>query len=438
MYVSESGAMHYAQEAAVDGRDLSMILNNDMISWNDSSWAIRLINDANSQITTDLVTQVINSYTTLDWYFEWSGTYADLTFFLEEGYEGIYFMESVQNGFTPYYHTVYDLVDNIDTAFLAEITRLDLGCFLLSDLLKYDAVLKDVSHVPESNCSGLLAPVVNIYNNGSDTLTSIDIACRVNEESPVVMQWTGALAFGDTIEVALEAFSFGMLSENELEITLENINGQEDELVINNSLGASFDMAVATPEEIRLKIRLDNFPEETSWDFKNINGEIIYSGGPYTTPNALVDETLVFEDPGCYTFSVYDAGVDGIQSGFVLLYFGSNDVLLQVLEFESMVQSQFDVGGTMMAGEVQPAQGISFYPNPVYDAGYIAFTLDKSTAVGVDVFNLINQKVMEVTSNDYLPGSHRISIPCEKLSPGLYIISVSIGSQDMAFKMIRD
>lgn len=438
MLMSESGAMHYAQEAAAAGRDLSMVLNNDMISWNDSTWSIRLINDVNSQITNDLVIHVINAYTTLDWTFDSMLTYADLSYFLNEGYEGIYFMESVQNGFTPFYHTVYDLVENIDTAYLAEITRLNLGCFLLSDLLKNEAVLLDISRVPEDNCTGLLSPLVSIYNNGSDALTSIDIACTVNEESPVIVSWTGSLAFGETVQVETEAFPFILLNENELEIILENINGKEDELVMNNSKAVSFGMAQATTEEIRLKIRLDDFPEETSWDIHNSNDEIVYSGGPYTTPNMLVDEILIFDDPGCYTFTVYDAGGDGIQSGFILLYSGTNDIILSVLEFESIAQTQFDVGGTLVTEEIPQLPEIRFYPNPLADEGYIAFNPEVPAMLELVVCNLLGQRVIELPGTTCSPGSYLIRFPVSTLSPGIYLLEVRTGKQVQTFKMIKE
>lgn len=436
--VSDCGSSHYAEEAAAEGRDLSMVINNDMISWNDSSWTISIINDTNSQLITDLAIHVVETYTTLNWTYASLWTFADLLYFLNEGYEGVYYMENIVNGYTPNYHTVYDLAANIDTAYLAEITRVDLGCFLLSDLLENDAVLVDISRVPEKNCTGLLSPVVTVYNNGFDTLTSIDIVCRVNEEDPVLMPWTGNLAFRETAQVDLTAFPFTLLPENEMEITLENINGKEDEIPINNARDISFGIAVATPAEIKLKIRLDDFPQETSWDIKNSNDEVIFSGGPYTTPNTMVDETLIFDDPGCYTFTAYDEGGDGLQSGFILLYYGNNSIILSVLEFGSVVQTQFDVGGTLITEEINQPGNFKFYPNPLHDVGFIELSLDKNTFVEAIVFNLLGQKVMEITSKTYSRGSHLISFTAEELAPGLYSISVRTGNQVIAQKMVRE
>jgi hypothetical protein len=438
MLVSDCGSKHYAEDAATEGRDLSMVINNDMISWNDSLWTISLINDTTSQLITDLAIHVVETYTTLNWTYASLWTYADLSFFLDEGYKGIYYMENILNGYTPNYHTLYDLAVNIDTAYLTEITRLDLGCFLLSDLLENDAVLEDISRVPEENCTGLLSPMVTIANNGSDTLTSMDIVYRVNEESPVVVPWSGNLPFRENLQVELTGIPVVLLPQNELEITLENVNGKEDEMFMNNSRDISFDIADNTPDEIKLKIRLDDFPGETSWDIKSSNEEIIFSGGPYTTPNALVDETMVFDNAGCYTFTAYDAGGDGIQSGFILLYYGSNNAIISVLEFKSLVQTQFDVGSTLQTEEITQPGEIRFYPNPLHEAGYIAFTLDKSDPVGVVVFNLLRQKVMELTGKTYSTGSHIISFPAENLAPGLYIISARAGNQVVTSKMLKE
>lgn len=438
MMMCESGAMHYAQEAAAEGRDLSIVLNNDMISWNDGTWSVRFINDTNSTVATDLAAHVIDTYTTLDRTYSTLGTFADLTFFLDEGYEGAYFMESVLNGFTPYYHTLDDVVENIDPEYLTEFARLNLGCFLLSDLLKNEAVLSDISGVPESNCTGLLSPVISIFNNGSDTLTSIDIVCRVNNESPLVVPWTGNLPFRETVQVELAAFPFGLLPENKLEITLENINGKEDEIVANNTREIQFGMADATPEEIKLKIRLDGFPQETTWEIKDDNDDVVYSGGPYTTPNTLVSETMVFTDPGCYAFNAYDAGGDGIQSGFILLYYGTNSTIMSVFEFESFVQTQFDVGGTLQTEEFSRAGEITFYPNPVHEEGYIEFTLDRNASVEVTVFNLLGQRVIEMPEQNSLPGVRTITIPAGQLAPGLFTVMVRIGEKVVTGKMIKE
>jgi hypothetical protein len=151
----------------------------------------------------------------------------------------------------------------------------------------------------------------------------------------------------------------------------------------------------------------------------------------------MVEETFVFDDPGCYTFTVYDTGGDGLQSGFILLYYGTNHVILKVLEFESLVQTQFDVGGTVHTEEINPPVAFKFYPNPVYDEGYMALTLDEDSFVEATIYNPLGQKVMEVTHCNFEPGYHQVSYFSGNLGPGLYIISVQIGERVITQKIIK-
>lgn len=427
--VGGSGSRHYAEEASAVGRDLSMVINNDMIGWNDGSWTLSMINDPESQRVTDLASHVIDSYTTLERTFASIGTYCDLKYFLYEEYEGIYFMENIANGWFPYYHTLNDLRENIDSAYLAENTKVNLGCFLFSDLLQIDAALLMIDNIPEVTCSGSLSPVVTVANYGSDTLISMDIVCQVNGEDPVTFPWNGSLAFRETQQVELSGIFYSVLPENELVVTLTNINGADDEIPVNNAHNVSFGMAQATPSEVKLKIMLDNHPQETTWEIKNNLGDIIYTGGPYATPNVMIQETFVLDEPGCYSFSVFDEGGDGLQPGFVLLYYGSNSVILSVMEFGSMIRTEFDVGGTLEISEIAPSDGVAFYPNPITDIGYIDFHLTKGTLVEIELYNSLGQKLLELVNHHYVPGNHHIQYATAGLSPGIYFITYRIGAE---------
>jgi hypothetical protein len=42
-----------------------------------------------------------------------------------------------------------------------------------------------------------------------------------------------------------------------------------------------------TENVLTLELRTDNYPAETTWNIKNATGVILYSGGPYATPNTL-------------------------------------------------------------------------------------------------------------------------------------------------------
>lgn len=262
-------------------------------------------------------------------------------------------------------------------------------------------------------------------NYGSDTLFSLNIVCRVNEEDSVVFPWLGALAFRETQIVQLPTFEFTVLPDNELVITLENINGTEDQVTLNNAYSAEFVTAQATPGEVKLKIMLDSHPEETNWDVKDAEGEIIYSGGPYSTPGSLVEVTMNFDDPGCYIASFYDAGGNGLNPGFFILYYGANTVIATVTSFESLAQVQFDVGGTMQLPDIDGQPALRIFPNPASEQVTLSYQLEKASPVSLRVYDVPGNLVATIAGHVTLQGRNEINFSCSGLPGGLYLVRLT-------------
>jgi hypothetical protein len=290
-----------------------------------------------------------------------------------------------------------------------------------------DAALLSLSNLTATNCSGIYEPIINIANYGSDPLTSMDIVYKVNDEEAVVFNWTGNLGFLESEFVVLPVIAFTPLPENELEINLENVNGLQDEYSKNNTVLYSFNRSLATPNEVKLKIRLDNNPQEITWDVKNMDGEIVFSGGPYTTPGVMVDEVMLFDDLGCHVFNIYDEGGDGLLApGFFVLYFGSNTQIVSGTTFGSNVTAQFDVGGTLNIDAPEFARDINFYPNPIQNYGILEFNLETKANVDISVLNLVGQVVKQVSHGNLEAGMHQVYIEASNLEAGFYILSARI------------
>ncbi len=84
---------------------------------------------------------------------------------------------------------------------------------------------------------------------------------------------------------------------------------------------------------VKIQIKLDDFPEETSWELVDDNtGSVISSGGPYATSQANKLKTKsVCVDNGCYVLYVDDAYGDGIccdyGNGYIKVRDESNQVI---------------------------------------------------------------------------------------------------------------
>lgn len=133
MNYGDSGTEHYAAEAVAAGRDIVMVVNNDMIGWNDSTWTVQLFNHIGSPELTQLAIDIIDTFSILDYQSSTpvSDVGGDIQAFLDAGYHGIYFMEKPIN---PGYHSLGDTIGNIDFAYLAECAAIGLGCVLKKDI----------------------------------------------------------------------------------------------------------------------------------------------------------------------------------------------------------------------------------------------------------------------------------------------------------------
>lgn len=67
------------------------------------------------------------------------------------------------------------------------------------------------------------------------------------------------------------------------------------------------------PNNLNLRIVVDNYPGETTWAIRNSAGTVVASGGPYSgTPSGTTVNNAVCLDNGCYTLTMYDSYGDGI------------------------------------------------------------------------------------------------------------------------------
>jgi bacterial leucyl aminopeptidase len=125
------GAWAFANKAYFTGMDIKIMLNNDMISYctlPESQWTIQIQKYPNSQWVTNLAKYIINNFTVLNiaestQYIQYSDSWA----FYSNGFPAIFFIE---DQFTPFYHTVNDLVATTNKFFAAEVVKISLGMLI--------------------------------------------------------------------------------------------------------------------------------------------------------------------------------------------------------------------------------------------------------------------------------------------------------------------
>lgn len=306
----------------------------------------------------------------------------------------------------------------------------------LLPLTYYNAGCNAINMVPLSNCEGEVSPTVTISNNGASALTTLDINYKVNNETVNTYNWTGNLGYGETEMVDLPAVAFEVQDENNLMVYSTNPSGNPDEDTSNDTTNTLFSSAPQVVPNIYLYLKLDDNPGETTYELKNSSGQVLYSGGPYATPQLFIKDTFALTQDDCYTFAIYDQGGDGLADGSYYMLRQSNfSVIYENYEFsgtEELYQFEVDLVGMK---EQTTTEEFNIFPNPFNDFTNIQFNLNKSQNVEAVLYNVIGEAVYNSGRKQFSAGSHTLTINGSGLNPGIYFVNLKLGDKILTRKI---
>lgn len=287
-----------------------------------------------------------------------------------------------------------------------------------------EAMLSDISNMKGTNCSGEAKPEVLLTNNGSNALTSVEMEVLVNEKPVKTVEWTGNLpTFGKTT-VDLGEISFDLEDENTLEVAIVNINGGLDEVPTNDI--ADYDFKAArqnVAKEMKLSIRTDVNPQETTWKVTNLlTGEVVLEGGPYEQANTMHTEILDITSDGCYDFTIYDAGGNGLVGGVYGLKAGGTTLFSGgIFGFSESNEFSYEVTADV---DENFGTGTSIYPNPT--TGLV--NIVGEGVQNVTIYNMAGQRVFEGQCDGWL------QIDMKRFGAGVYAVQVGEETQRIVVK----
>ena len=303
-------------------------------------------------------------------------------------------------------------------------------------LTTYNAAIQNMDMVPVTNCEGEVAPLVTISNQGAQSLTSLNINYEVNGEVSETFAWTGDLSFQETEDVQLPPIAFDIQDDNDLTVYVTDPNGNDDEDTSNDTIASTFTSAVQTVPNIYLFIKLDDNPQEITWACKDSEGQTLFTGGPYSTPNAFIKDTLFVTGSGCYTFEINDAGGDGLTGpGFYRLTGGDGAEIIFNTDFHGSDELvQFGLLGTGVES-VSMEDSFNIFPNPFEEFTNVNFSMETSENVELSVYNVTGKVVYNLKQGIMKSGSHSIKIDARDLKPGVYFVSLKIGDKLLTKKI---
>ena len=288
-----------------------------------------------------------------------------------------------------------------------------------------EACVNGLSNIKSVTCSGVESPKVVLTNCGSNALTTAEMEVLINGETMKTLTWNGNLASLASETIDLGEITFPVEDQNLLEVKLTSVNGGVDEAPANDvtsfTIKGSPDIV---GKVLKLTIRTDANPEETTWKVTNLwTGEVVLEGGPYDTPNHNYTETLEITGDGCYDFTIYDAGGNGLTgSGIYGLKAGS----VTIFSGKSFGDSESNEFSYEVTADVEETIGATtaIYPNPT--TGMVNIESDGEQMV--TIYNMAGQRVYEGMSNGYL------QIDMKAYGAGIYAIQVGEETQRVVVK----
>ncbi|GAB4333349.1 MAG: hypothetical protein Kow00127_24820 [Bacteroidales bacterium] len=308
----------------------------------------------------------------------------------------------------------------------------------LPPLSMNNAACQALHMVPITNCSGEVAPEVVIANQGGAELTSLDINYQVNNEPVNTYNWTGSLAYGDSEVVELPSVAFTVEDVNDLVVYTTNPNGNDDEDPTNDTTYTQFNSAPQVIPDIYLYLKLDENPGETTYELLDNSGAVLFSGGPFTQPNAMVKDTFYIPANGCYTFAIYDAGGDGlINGGFYALREGNFGLIHENDEFSSSDEMVQFYSMVTAVDEQSSEETVQVFPNPLGEAATLTYTLQGSSEVNIEVYSLLGQKVYSSGTVTQSAGRQAMALDASSWLPGVYFVRLDINGESVIRKITR-
>lgn len=319
-------------------------------------------------------------------------------------------------------------VQNYATKEVQNTIKRDLLEF--DNLTDYDVTMRTASNLPEATCAGMITPVAEIRNYGNMDLTSLTLKCEVNGVELASYDWTGNLAFLESEEVEMPAVSFAAEDVNTVKIYGINPNGNPDEFPQNDTISADINQPEPNPSDVGLMIMLDNNPEETTWELMDDQGNVLYSGGPYSNAGGVVQETFEIDDLSCYQFYFYDAGGNGLQGKFFALFHGSGTIILRgVGDFGSSLATDFTTDNATDIEELAVEIDAMVYPNPFNNYTNVVVSTNQISHIKLNMYNILGELIYQSDEGIQSAGEKTFRIRGDGIENGIYFLQILVNEQ---------
>ncbi len=273
-------------------------------------------------------------------------------------------------------------------------------------------------------------PVIVVRNNGSNTLSSINISYGASGMSRSTYIWNGTLEFNQSVDIVLPGTVEWGSEAGVFVAEITGVNGGQDAYALNNVHYSQFEAPLTIPgDRFVVDFGTNNFPQENYWKIYDIQGNEVASSGPLTA-NSNFRDTIDLPW-GCYTFILEDLDKDGLNfwandDGNGYLRFrraDANSIFKNFAgDFGTRLVVPFTLGGSLGIEKTQDESPLLFYPNPTDGLLHVQVTLKGKQNLKLKLMNLQGKTLFE--ENSVSNGIYKTTFECSSLAKGLYLLQV--------------
>jgi hypothetical protein len=186
---------------------------------------------------------------------------------------------------------------------------------------------------------------------------------------------------------------------------------------------------------VNLTLLTDDYGSETSWEFKDSNDAILYSGSGYAN-NITINESFDVSEGGCYSFTIYDSENDGICCGYGIGNYTLTDNNSNVIANGGEFASQETVSMTAItlgAESFLLENEITLFPNPASNEINIKLGTSNALPNNYTIYNMLGQ----VVSHKSIMAPIDLNVNTSSLSKGVYFIKIATDNSSLSLPFIK-
>ncbi len=317
-----------------------------------------------------------------------------------------------------------------------------------AEILTIQRPSKDVRYSREN--PACINPLIEIKNLGQETLTSLTIDYKIVGGDSQSYEWTGNLAFNETIEVLLPTWDFLIyqLAESRFfEVSISKPNGKTDENPENNVLISEFEETVKYNQgEMTFAYRTNNRASENRLIVRDQSGTVVFERLNHANNTGYFDN--IFLEHGCYTLEFSDSGNDGLDfwyweavgqnvgTGYFQLRIDNQLVKTFEPDFGGGIYHNFFVEAVVSNEEVQKNRFLSVYPNPNNGLFEVELKGYVGKEISIEVTD-ISGKLISNFQIENTGGHIKKSIDLSDQVNGVYLVNVISDTDVKVSKIVK-